>query len=245
MLNRASAALAAAFALSLSAPAFADGEILITQAKANTGNVTPGDAPGFPVTLSLPGSYILAGNLQPPANKAGISIANHRVTIDLNGFQLNGAAGANTGIYGADFDSATIRNGTITGFAAHGIYTTGDLWIVENMRVVENGVYGIHVGGFYSSVRGSTVSGNSGTGIASGGRSLVEDSNVSANGGAGIENNSGVILGNAITGNVGIGIDGSAVTGHGNNTLVGNNGGGSQVTAAIQLHPNLCSPACP
>src|SRR5215208_2216353 len=58
------------------APAIAaDGPIVITQAKALAGNVTPGDTPGFPVTLSRAGSYILGSNLQASAGKAGITIA--------------------------------------------------------------------------------------------------------------------------------------------------------------------------
>jgi hypothetical protein len=41
--------------------------VLIDQNRALAGNVTPGDNPGFPVTLSLPGSYRLSGNLTAPA----------------------------------------------------------------------------------------------------------------------------------------------------------------------------------
>jgi hypothetical protein len=249
MLSRtsATAALVVAFALSLSAPAFADGEILITQAKANAGNVTPGDAAGFPVTLSLPGSYEFASNLQPPADKAGIKIASNGVTINLNGFRLNGAAGATTGIYGATFDSATIRSGTITGFDAHGIYSTGDNWIVEDMRVLLNGAHGIYVGGRYSSVRGSTATQNGGIGIHCDVRCFVEESNSSGNGGVGISINGGTVLGNVIIANDGIGISGGFHVGYGNNTLVFNNGGGAnpQVKIVLALHPNACSPACP
>ncbi len=36
------------------------------------GAVTPGDTPGFPVTISLPASYRLAGNLTLPAGADGI-----------------------------------------------------------------------------------------------------------------------------------------------------------------------------
>ncbi len=38
-----------------------DGQIAITQARAMAGGVTPGDAPGFPVTITQPGSYVLSG----------------------------------------------------------------------------------------------------------------------------------------------------------------------------------------
>lgn len=30
------------------------------------GDVTPGDTPGYPVTLSLPGKYKLGGNIEQP-----------------------------------------------------------------------------------------------------------------------------------------------------------------------------------
>jgi len=237
-------ALFVSFAILSAAPALAQGEILITQAKANAGNVTPGDAAGFPVTLSLPGAYQLASNLQPPANKAGIRITSHRVTIDLNGFQLNGAGVATTGIYGDTFESATIRNGTIIGFDAHGIYTTGDSWIVEDMRVVQNGAYGIHVTGHYSSVRRSTVVGNGQHGIRCDDHCLVEDSISSGNGSQGIYIGAGTALGNVIINNASLGINGG-IAGFGNNTLAFNNGGGAQVADVAPLHPNACVPACP
>ena len=76
------AALLVSLAVAPTVPAYAD-VILITQAKANAGNVSPGDSPGFPVTLSRPGSYQLADNLSVPSDKDGISITAHDVTIDL------------------------------------------------------------------------------------------------------------------------------------------------------------------
>jgi len=48
-------------------PAYAvDGVVLINQSVALSGNVTPGDTPGFPVTISAPGSYRLSSNLIVP-----------------------------------------------------------------------------------------------------------------------------------------------------------------------------------
>jgi hypothetical protein len=239
-------ALSVSLAILSAAPALAQGEILITQAKANAGNVTPGDAAGFPVTLSLPGSYEFAGNLQPPANKAGIRIASNDVTIDLNGFRLRGAGVATTGIYGDDFKSVTIRNGTISGFDNHGIYGSGRSWIVEDMRVVQNGAHGIFVNGFSTLVRGSTVTQNAGVGISCTSSCHIEDSTSSGNGGVGIDIDDGTVLGNVIIDNAGLGIDGGIYVGYGNNTLASNNSGGDQVNAAPSaLHPNFCLPTCP
>src|SRR5882724_9211008 len=77
------------------APAAAvDGAIQITQAKALAGNVTPGDAAGFPVTITVPGSYVLAGNLEVPVSKTGIVVNATEVSIDLNGFRINGRRGS-------------------------------------------------------------------------------------------------------------------------------------------------------
>src|SRR5215469_10191566 len=68
-----------------------DGVILIDQAHALKGNVTPGDPPGFPVVLFESGSYRLSGNLTvPDKDTPAIFIAAPSVTIDLNGFSILG-----------------------------------------------------------------------------------------------------------------------------------------------------------
>jgi hypothetical protein len=72
-----------------------DGVIEINQELALAGGITPGDAPGFPVSLTLPGSYRLTGNLdisaQPSAeNLTAIEILSSFVTLDRNGFALLG-----------------------------------------------------------------------------------------------------------------------------------------------------------
>ena len=76
-----------------------DGVVLINQASALAGNVTPGDTPGFPVTISQPGSYRLAGNLTvPDANTTAIEVtATGQVTVDLNGFVISGPGGSEIG----------------------------------------------------------------------------------------------------------------------------------------------------
>ena len=49
------------------------------------GNVTPGDTPGFPVTISKAGSYRLSGNLTVPnKDTTAILIVADDVTLDLN-----------------------------------------------------------------------------------------------------------------------------------------------------------------
>src|SRR5687768_10451353 len=59
-----------------------DGVVLIDQNRALAGNVTPGDAPVFPVTLSVRGSYRLSSSLIVPAETDGIVIAADGVSVD-------------------------------------------------------------------------------------------------------------------------------------------------------------------
>jgi hypothetical protein len=123
-----------------------DGVILIDQNKAMAGNVTPGDAPGFPATISQSGSYRLSGNLTVPnADTTAIQIITDNVTLDLNGFTIKGPTvctsttisgpvtscsptGLGLGIIarGADslflLDNITILNGTIRGMGSNGIF---------------------------------------------------------------------------------------------------------------------------
>jgi hypothetical protein len=97
-----------------------DGVVLIDQARALAGNVTPGDAPGFPVTLSLPGSYRLSGNLTVPAQTDGIVIQSGQITIDLNGFRISAPETTDefAGITDkrAVYRPILIRNGTMVNF---------------------------------------------------------------------------------------------------------------------------------
>ena len=69
----------------------ADDVVLIDQNRAIAGNVTSGDEPGFPVSISKPGSYRLAGNLTvPDADTSAIVITAEGVTLDVNGFSIAG-----------------------------------------------------------------------------------------------------------------------------------------------------------
>jgi len=113
------AAALAAFALIPLTASAVDGVVLIDQNKALAGNVTPGDAPGFPVTITRAGSYRLSGNLTLPASADGIVIATSGVTLDLNGFSITGAGGsAARGITDDNVAHAriSVRNGHIVGF---------------------------------------------------------------------------------------------------------------------------------
>ncbi|HSH27307.1 MAG TPA: right-handed parallel beta-helix repeat-containing protein, partial [Wenzhouxiangella sp.] len=74
--------------------------MLINQAAALAGDITSGDAPGFPVEIHEPGLYRLVGNLdtrgQPtPWDLNAVEIKSEGVTLDLNGFQIRGPTSCN------------------------------------------------------------------------------------------------------------------------------------------------------
>ena len=91
-----------------------DGVVLINQTNALAGNVTPGDTPGFPVTITQPGSYRLSSNLN-LGYPGAIDIESDNVTIDLNGFSIIGG-----GICYVDVNGVF----TCEGLGGAGIFTT-------------------------------------------------------------------------------------------------------------------------
>ena len=177
-------ALGLGIALLASAASYAvDGVILIDQNRALTGGVTPGDAAGFPVTISQPGSYRLASNLiLPNADTTAIRIDADHVTLDLNGFAILGPIdcsgggcpfvargnGITNGVTTPRFN-LTIRNGTVQGTGGEGISLYGDGNRVENMHVRSNNLSGIvlsdSLDGASSAVLNCTAQRNGGAGI--------------------------------------------------------------------------------
>lgn len=170
-----------------------DGVILIDQNKALAGNVTPGDTPGFPVTISQPGSYRLDGNLTvPDANTDVIRISVNNVTIDLNGFSILGAnictprttfgitsmsctaSGRGNGIVAdgstdAPTRNITIRNGAIQGMGSIGISLSFSINVlVESVTEASSGYAGMSLRN--AIVKESTVASNGSVGL------LVNDS---------------------------------------------------------------------
>lgn len=138
--------------------------VLIDQKAAATGKITAGDAPGFPITISEPGSYRLNGNLI--VTEAGITVIEvtaNDVTIDLAGFSISGPntcagtpvvcamSGSGIGVKavsdtGPSPENVRVMNGTVRGMAGHGIRMMGNGTVVERVHAVSNGGPGIVVG---------------------------------------------------------------------------------------------------
>jgi hypothetical protein len=150
-----------------------DGVILIDQAKSLAGGVTPGDEPGFPVTISQPGSYRLAGNLRVPEGVRGVVIGARHVTLDLNGFTLSGPrcgparcnTGGGTGSNGAgvhvEQPFARLVNGSIDAFNGSGVWAEASAHslALDQMTLSRNGVDGATLVA-NSTVRDSRFAGN-------------------------------------------------------------------------------------
>ncbi len=124
----------------------------------------------LPFNITKPGLYCLTGNLN--TNRKGgsaIKIRSDDVTIDLNGWTLDGlAAGSATkavGIYAFKRSNCTIRNGTVRGFY-QGIllfdphpYVVSRGHLVENVLVEKSTFTGIQVNGSDNVVRNNHVTG--------------------------------------------------------------------------------------
>jgi hypothetical protein len=102
---------------------------------------------GFPYTISQRGSYKLSGPLVVPDGVNGIFITASNVTLDLNGFSIEGSCTSricfNTGIQiGATNNNPkaiTIRNGVISGFDGGINLTFSDHDIVEDLHIIASG----------------------------------------------------------------------------------------------------------
>jgi hypothetical protein len=173
-----------------------DGIVLINQNSALAGNVTAGDTPGFPVTISAPGSFKLSGNLTvPDANTTAIEITSDNVTLDLNGFSILGPVvcsgfpvtsctptGSGSGVKAGLATNVTVLNGVIRGMGAVGVELDEGGVRVEGIRATSNGLAGI-----------------------SASSAIVTSCEATQNGGVGIFN-SAVVMGNSVRGNASHGV---------------------------------------
>ena len=241
-----------------------DGVVLIDQNRVLAGNITPGDMPGFPATITLPGSYRLSGNLTVPNfNAHGIAIQSDHVTLDLNGFAilgptdcsggLNPCAGSGNGV-GVLTDGApprfniTVRNGTIQGLGSHGIFMRGDNFLLEDLHIRSNGSHGIFVspsldtGG--SIIRHNTVQRNGDFGIFVP-HAVISQNIVSTNGGDGINVLRGAVADNSSGQNGGYGLRGSPEVTYTGNSFQ-DNSSGSVIGPLLNGGGNNCNEVqCP
>ena len=216
-------ALAAA-TLSLSA-GLVSSPLPLDHAQALRGDVTPGDAPGYPIAINEPGSYRLTSDLVVPAHADGIVVTAPHVTLDLNGHTVIGPVrcvhsaasrkvecnwlvepSPRAGINTVAAPHSVIRNGTVTGFAGMGIHH-GEAAVIENMEVSANAGAGVAGSGHANGgvVRGVLVRHNGGSGIVCDDMA-IERSTFADNGGTGVECQRAAISDSVSRGNGGFGV---------------------------------------
>ena len=168
--NATKSIFAAALLMIVAKPAWSvDGLIEVNQSSAIAGDVTAGDAPGFPVTLTEPGSYILTTDLTlPNADTTGIQLEADNITVNLNGFSIIGVNTCTSTLppvctttrvgVGIRKGSTTTRqvgiailNGTITGMGSSGTLFGG------GARPPREGIVGDEGEGFHRVVTAAAI----------------------------------------------------------------------------------------
>ena len=103
---------------------------------------TPGNSQNMFI-ITQPGSYYLTTNLVGVSGKNGIKIVTNNVTLDLNGFVLQGMSGSYSGI---DIPGAqtniTVRNGSISGWGSDGLESDSSSsvnMVFERLNVSDTG----------------------------------------------------------------------------------------------------------
>jgi len=250
---------------------FADGRTVISQFRAQFGNVTPGDAKGFPVLITAGGSYVLASDLVvPDLDTSAIVIrTSDPVTIDLNGFAIRGPNQCGTGSGGAggcqgsgngsgietdqnsNTNGSTVYGGSIKGMGRLGVGLVGFGNVVRNMNV-QHCRFGINATGL---IHDNVLNRNGSSGISSFG-AVVRNNHVSETAGVGITLFRGTAMDNVSERNSGFGFLSFNTPSNSNtpipnagyrgNYFADNNNGGAQVSGGTQLGLNMCQVAvCP
>jgi hypothetical protein len=221
--------------LVLATPAVAtDGVLEINQTCALETGCFPGDLPGLPITIDRdqPASYRLTSSLtNGDPNLSAIEIRDEHVTLDLNGFSINGPttcsgspldcenSGSGSGIT-TDMEriGISVRNGVLRGNGGNGLSLGNDAR-VEGVLAVSNGASGIEVRQG-SLVKDCRAVRNGASGIVIGAESVASQLVASDNGTTGITSFRGSsILDSASNRNGSFGITGTVGMTIRNNTV--------------------------
>lgn len=210
-----------------------DGVVLINQSTITNGLPNCPTGGLFPIVICQSGSYRLSGNLTvPDANTTAIQVEALDVTIDLNGFAIQGpgTTGSGVGISGAE--NTSVLNGTVRGMGSTGITLFAGR--AYKIQTIANGGDGID-GNIGSLVSECNSRGNGGRGLRVVGTAI--NNSVSDNRGDGIVGGPGVITGNAVNGNSGNGIvaQDAVISG---NSVTFNSKAGILATCAVNIIGN-------
>ena len=160
-----------------------DGRLAIDRACAPVG-CFPGDAPGYPVEITAPGSYLVTSDLDvnvaaAPADTGAIDISAPAVDLDLGGFTLTGPVecsgspidctpASGTGIGIRAVSSATgvrIHDGAVDGFGQYGVKIDAPFAAVRALRLTNHRSTALLVTGLSARVEEVAVAYCGGAGV--------------------------------------------------------------------------------
>ncbi len=230
---------------------------------------TPGDANSL-YKISQPGSYYLTGNITGVAGKHGVEIEASGVTLDLNGFDLVGAANA-----GGPFDGVhaslnglaniAVVNGSVRDWQGSGVLIESTNCRVDGVCAKGNGVHGIYAGtngailncsaseNAFAGIRvfqggrvtncAATANGNgSNFGFLVGFGAVVTGCTAIGNAGGGISADGASTISNcSVYSNGGVGIQTGAGCTLSGCTVRSNSANGIRVSSDCQIRDNSCS----
>jgi hypothetical protein len=191
----------------------------------------------LPYTITAPGFYYLGGNLTYTGTATAITVNADDVTIDLMGFGLFSTNGLDSlGISIPGRKNVEVRNGTVRGFNADGIYDSsgGYSYRFINLRLELNGLRGIALlGGRFHLIENCTITenGNSGIGLTGNGHMVTGNVVSKNNRGIACTGSGHSLVGNVVAENTGYGFELNATGTYliDRNTAYGNVGGNISV----------------
>jgi hypothetical protein len=205
-------ALVGAAVLLTAASALADGDFYVV----GGGGAVGTKINSLPYPINQSGFYYLGGNLTYTGGAAAIIVNVNDVTIDLMGFSLLSTGALNSiGISIPGRKNVEVRNGTVSGFNADGIYDSsgGYSYRFINLRLELNDLRGIALlNGRFHLIQNCTITenGNSGIGLSGNGH-LVTGNVVSKNfRGIACTGSGHSLVGNVVAENTNYGFDLSA-----------------------------------
>ena len=248
-----------------------DGNVVVIQINANDVTI---DLNGFAIYGPNSCTYAAGSGTSCTQSGTGHAISGSGWLIVVKNGSISGAGGACIHLSG---EGSRVADMSLAQCGFDGIYLAGSS-TVQSCRVVQNGGSGIWLEG-NAVISDNVVQKNGWFGIigqavnndaqaiisrnvlAYNGREGVEwvagpqegitvsQNTIYKNGGAGIEVNSGVVIGNLVHWNTGVGLDAGYAVSMRDNNFQGNNSGGAQTSSSGVLYNgggNMCGPvACP
>ena len=153
----------------------------------------------LPYTINAPGSYVATENLHGTNGASGIIVATNGVTIDLNGFELAGAAGSLDGVAAlSGRHTIAVQNGFVRGWGDDGVdLRNASNCAVRGITASTNSDCGIRLG-TGGRLDDCTAYANAGNGIEAGEACLIRGCVLRENGGHGLQATNGCIISHVV-----------------------------------------------